>query len=256
MIIELFGPPAAGKTTLALALHQCLEAAGREVRLAASLRPGEQPRQRELGYARGLARAGAPFLRLAKIVTALPKLLWSGQTSPVTTTVLQLLPPRSLASRIRYRRYLSILERTWANSKNSPGLTIIDQGYMSAISSLVLHGRPEHRVHIEDAIGMVPKADLIVCLDAPPEILRERISQRLGRQTRLERMFEVDLEDNLAQRDIVLDLKQRMMARNASMIEVSCLDQASLDRAVQRICAGTAEIEVHSDRPIRSCAAA
>ena len=78
MIIELFGPPAAGKTTLAHALAAALMKNGFDVHLIVSSRPAERGRiqaesTRALSWCR--TAVAAPLIRAAKLVSAAPILL-------------------------------------------------------------------------------------------------------------------------------------------------------------------------------------
>ena len=78
MIIELFGPPAAGKTTLAHALATALEKNGFDVQLIVSSRPAEPgsvrvESKRALSWCR--TALAPPLSRAAKFVSAAPVLL-------------------------------------------------------------------------------------------------------------------------------------------------------------------------------------
>ncbi len=237
MIIELFGPPAVGKTTLAFAVRDSLAAAGFVVSLVSSARPAEVSVGAVGSRRRSRARAQltAPLMRLAKLSTAVPSLLWPSGSKDVAGALLACLPPIGVASNIRNRRYLSNLEVDWENATAGSGITVFDQGYMSAVSSLIHLGRIVDRTKMVQALELVPNADLLVFLDAPRDILQHRLEARLGGQSRLERLFELDLEGNLQQHQIACDLVPMLRRRPTPFLETTSLDGPMLDQAVRRI---------------------
>lgn len=237
MIVEFFGPPAAGKTTLAHALATALEKNGCDVRLIASSRPAERGAI-QIDSSRALSRCrdalAAPLSRAAKLVSAVPILL-GARNDDITAKLLDLLPPRSLLWSVRCRRYLSLLSSSWKSASTSDRIAIFDQGFLMALCSLVLRTRSADRTVIVRALELIPRPDLLIRLDAPRETLEARLRERLWRQSTLERLFELDLETSLRQIETTNEVTHLLRERGGRMMHVSCIDRCLLEEAVDRI---------------------
>lgn len=228
MIIELFGPSAAGKTTLSSALAAALKDAGHEVQLVASSRPAEN------GDASGAACRPA-LSRAAKLASAVRTTLSSRPEDEVGLRLLEILPQRTLLAKLRHRRYLSLLCRAWKDAQASDRVFVFDQGFILALSSLVLTARSADPATIEEALDAIPQPDLLVCLDAPRNVLERRVQARLARQGAVERLFELDRAASLRHREIVWMLARVLEDRRRPMIRVRCLDRRGLKSAVRQI---------------------
>jgi thymidylate kinase len=235
MIIELFGPPAAGKTTLAHALAPALEKNGFEAQLVVSSRPAERGSfQVERALSRHRAALTAPLNRAAKLVGAAPILL-GARSDELTASLIDLLPPRSLLRTIRYRRYLSLLSRSWKMASTSDRIVIFDQGFMTALCSMALLAQPVDRSIMIRGLALIPRPNLLVRLDAPRETLEARLRMRLGRQGAIERLFEFDLQTNLRQIETTSEVAHMLQEQGGRMINVNSLDRRLLKKAVDRI---------------------
>jgi thymidylate kinase len=237
MIVELFGPPAAGKTTLAHALATALEKNGCSVELIVSSRPAERgPIQVERARALARCRAAlaAPLSRAVKLVSAVPILL-GAQNDDITANLMDLLPPRTLLWSVRYRRYLSLLSSSWESASASDRIVIFDQGFLTALCSLALLAQSADRGMIERGLGLIPRPNLLIHLDAPRETLEARIRERLRRQGAVERLFEFDLQTNLEQIETTNEVAQMLQEQGFRMMHVSCLDRGLLGEAVDRL---------------------
>jgi thymidylate kinase len=238
MIIELFGPPAAGKTTLAHALATALEKNGFDVQLIASSRPAERgsiqvDSTRALSWCR-IALA-APLSRAAKLVSAAPVLLAGARSDELSASLMDLLPPRSLLWSVRYRRFLSLLSRSWKMASTSERIVIFDQGFLTALCSMALLARSVDRSVIVRGLALIPRPNLLIRLDAPRETLEARLRARLGRQGALERLFEFDLQTNLQQIETTNEVAHVLQEQGGRMIHVNSLDRRLLEKAVDRI---------------------
>jgi thymidylate kinase len=237
MIVELFGPPAAGKTTLAHALAMALEKNGCNVDLVVSSRPAERgPIQVDStgSLARCATALTAPLSRAAKLVSVVPVLL-SARNDELTANLMDLLPPRTLWWSVRYRRYLSLLSRSWKMATTSDRIVIFDQGFLTALCSLILLARSADRRVIRRGLELIPRPNLLVRLDAPRDILEARLRERFGRQGAVERLFEFDLQTNLRQIETTSEVARMLEEQGGRMTHVSCLDRRLLEEAVDRI---------------------
>jgi thymidylate kinase len=254
MIIELFGPPASGKTTLTHALATALEKQGFDVQPIVSSRPAERDSiqgesKRALSWCR--TALGAPLSRAAKLVSAAPILL--GATSDdLTASLLELLPPRTLLRSIRCRRYLSLLSRSWKMASTSDRIVIFDQGYVTALCSMALLARSVDRSVIMRGLALIPRPNLLVRLDAPRTILEARLRARLGRQGAIERLFEFDLQTNLQQVETTSEVAHMLQEQGGRMMHVSSLDRPRLGEAVDRIVREAKSGRKEIDPPDRS----
>ena len=238
MIIELFGPPAAGKTTLAHALTTALEKNGFDVQLIASLRPAERGSvQAENTRASSWSRTTlvAPLSRAAKLVSAAPVLLAGERSDELTASLMDLMPPRTLLWAVRYRRFLSLLSRSWKMASTSDRIVIFDQGFLTALCSMALLARPVDRSVMVRALALIPRPNLVIRLDAPRETLESRLRARLGRQGALERLFEFNLQTNLQQIETTNDVADMLHEQGDRMLHVNSLDRRLLENAVDRI---------------------
>jgi thymidylate kinase len=237
MIVELFGPPAAGKTTLAHALATALGKNDCNVELIVSSRPAERG-PIEVESTRALARCkaalAAPLSRAAKLVSAVPIFL-GAQNDDITANLVDLLPPRTLLWSVRYRRYLSLLSSSWKLASTSGRIVIFDQGFLTALCSLVLLARSADRGMIERGLELIPRPNLLIHLDAPRETLEARLCERLRRQGAVERLFEFDLQTNLEQIETTSEVARMLQEQGFRMMHVSCLDSGLLEEAVDRV---------------------
>lgn len=238
MIIELFGPPAAGKTTFAHALAAALEKNGFDAQLMASLRPAEHDSiQVESTRALSWCRTAliAPLSRAAKLASAAPVILAGERSDELTANLIDLMPPHTLLWAVRYRRFLSLLSRSWKMASTSDRIVIFDQGFMNALCSMALLARSVDRSTMVRALALIPRPDLLIRLDAPRETLEARLRARLGRQGRLERLFEFNLQTNLQQIETTNDVAHMLHEQGGRMMRVDSLDRRLLENAVDRI---------------------
>jgi thymidylate kinase len=238
MIIELFGPPAAGKTTLAHALATALEENGYDVQLIASSRPAERGTiEVETNRASSWCRTalGHPLSRAAKLFSAAPVLVAAARSDELTASLMDLLPARTVWWSVRFRRFLFLLSRSWKTARISDRIVIFDQGFMTLLCSMALRARSVDRTVIMRGLALIPRPHLLVLLYAPTETLLTRLRARLGHQGAIERWFEFDLQTSLQQIGMTSELSQMLQQQGSHMLHVSSLDHRLLEIAVDQI---------------------
>ena len=219
MIVELFGPPAVGKTTCVFRLAEALRARGHRVDLLMSLRPGEQrddpPHDPKLPAARRLLRPmhllGADLRHAAQ----------HREHFAAAWHLLAAMPPRSPLWSARLYRYLLHLHCAWEAAAVAPYPVLIDQGFVQAVASLVLLSGCRNDVRIERELANLPRPDLLIGLQSPTAVLRRRLAARLPAQGWLGRRLELSIEDNLRFAAVLADLATRLHRQGRSPVWLS-----------------------------------
>lgn len=233
-LVEMVGPAASGKTTLARALVAALRARGRPVRLEASARPSEEGDDPGAGRP-GAATILAPASRVAKAAALAPALAGRPASLPSTRAILAELPPRRFMWELRYRRYLDRLGERWQEARGFSGATVFDQGFLSAVASLAALGRALDVASCARALDAAPRPDLVVRLDTPRERLEHRLKLRLRAQGPLERLLEPGPAAAAGQLAAFEALDVLMERRAMRVLRLSVPDLESLPVAVARI---------------------
>jgi adenylate kinase family enzyme len=240
MIIELFGPPGAGKTTFAHALTTRLRESGHAVELMLSFRPAEHrssstpcpsgwaehpvaavPRRLSRPLLEMLAIARHPFAMLHDI--------------EVAAGVMKILPPRDMAAALRLSQYVLRLSHSWSRTSFVGHIVLFDQAFIQFICSLALFGRWADESLIARALHSSPRSDFVIRLDAPREVLAARWKDRELRQSAIERLFELDLDTNLKSIRIINQLHRLLLDGGQSVACASSLDRRSLSESVEAI---------------------
>jgi hypothetical protein len=68
---------------------------------------------------------------------------------------------------------------------------------------------------------LIPRPDILICLEAPRGLLELRLRERLGRQGVIERLFELSLDDNLQQIAVTRELTTILQEQGWPMAHVS-----------------------------------
>jgi thymidylate kinase len=237
MIVEFFGPPSAGKTTLALTLANQLRAQGYKVAEHLSLRPAEQPPFTSHGETLSrwlvvpvLSRVGRPFGQILSSTTRVSR----GELL-VLRNFLGALPPRSLLTSLRLGQYLLRLEAQWRAATRTDEIALFDQAYIQFICSLDLHSTRRDSARLARLLSISPEPDMLILVDAPKETLEERLQERLRRQSIFERLFEFDMKMNLASTRVIGEIAELLAQQGRSFTRVSSVDSAAAQTVLESI---------------------
>lgn len=175
--VEFFGPPAAGKSTLARAVATRLEArdvAVRQPSAAIAHGAGRGPRTARKTVRKIRLAAGELLARPAASLRALRELVATRQR---TTVVL-------LRMAFHWLLMTALLRRPTPAAR----VRLFDQGLFQALWSIALEaGRQDLEHRLPRLLDRdVPLPDVVVVLDAAPETLRRRLEARSGHESRLD----------------------------------------------------------------------
>ena len=232
MIVELFGPPGVGKTTFAAALTQAMREHGCPIEPIVSYRPAEQHAGR--GGRQGVAAVRRVIRPLMEVLAFARRSEANAHAVGTPAGLIGLLPPRDLMWSVRLHQYLMRLFRSWDAAVASGQAVLFDQAFVQAVASLVLLCRAPDWVLVERALDAVPKADVLILLTAPRDVLAARLIERHQRQGRMERLLELDLPTNLRTIDIIERLHGRLRERGRTVLRVDSTGRDSLRDGVLR----------------------
>jgi hypothetical protein len=237
MIVELFGPAGAGKTTFAHALCERLSAKGHTARVVLSYQPGTEVSSRDPGGAIAAVRRVARAIIDTLVITARP--IARKNELCLTYELVAALPPTNVIWFIRLAQYVLRLCQCWSLCSGAEDIIIFDQAFIQATCTLALNSSSASDARLERALSLIPKADLIIRFDAPQEMLESRLRDRQSRESFAERFFEAHLEKNLAGLR-VFDRVQFLLDRSGiSTISLNSPDVKSfwggLDRAEKEV---------------------
>lgn len=238
MIIEFFGPPGIGKTTLARVLTARLREQGCAVQPILNYRPVERTMPLDLVGHRSTASVYDLAQLVVDMVATVPRQFANSQEVGIARNLMKAIPPRNIVWSIRAYRYLMLLSRSWCGASLAVDTVLFDQAFVQSVCSLALLSRAVDEKRMALALGFVPKSDLLIRLDAPREILNARLCERRRLQTRTRRLFDLDLKTKLKSVEIIgllYDLL-RKGGRSVTCVDCfDCFDQRSLSDAVERI---------------------
>jgi AAA domain len=239
MIIDFIGAPGVGKSTFARELAARLAACDWPTKLISSYRPAESSGSiqstpnTEAGHMVAVARRlGRPAVELMANARSL---VGRGSPSPLVDQLMALLPPRSMIWSIRLRQYLLRLAQCWRLATDTDQIILFDQGFLQALCSLVVLGRPVNRECIPHAIGLLPAPDLLIHLTAPETVLEQRLRERNARQGSLERLLELDVRENLDFVPVIEEIAELSRLQKRCVLRADCIDLTTLRTEAKRI---------------------
>lgn len=240
MIVELFGPPGAGKTTFAQALAARLHEHGHAVDLILSHRPGERSpcdkspvsdrRRRQILPM--ISRLAGPF---GKMLSMARHPFAVSRDVTAALTLIRVMPPPDVLWQLRLTQYLMRLSQTWAQAADAGRIVLLDQAYVQAVCSLAMLSGTTDETLISQALDHAPKPDLAVLLSAPTEVVKIRLRDRERHASRMERLLELDLATNLKSLAIVECLDAVLRKKGMQVAYAASLDQGSLRESVERV---------------------
>jgi thymidylate kinase len=240
MIIELFGPPGAGKTTFVWALAARLRERGHTVDLFLSHRPAEPHAPEARAASNPHSRQSLPTIRrltrpFGEVLTMARHPLTLSHDVRTALNLVRIMPPSDILWRFRLAQYLSRLSRTWFQATVADHIVLFDQAFVQAVCSLaMLCGTSNERL-ISQALDEIPKSDLQVLVNAPPDVVETRLRDRERRAGRMERLLELDLATSLKSLAIVDSIERILHNKGGRIAHAASLDHHSLQEAVDGI---------------------
>lgn len=240
MIIEFFGPPGAGKTTLARTLATRLRERGYTVDLVLSHRPAERSPSENVTPSTSTVRKISFAVRrltrpLAEMVSMILRPRGISRDLGTALNLIKILPPSTSLCSLRLLQYVSRLSHAWFRRSAIAHIVLFDQAFVQAICSLTLHCGIADEALISYALDLVPEPDLLIRLDAPTNLLEERLRDRHDLGGKIERLLELDVETSLSSRNVVDLLHELLRRKGRDVVSISSLDQASLAAAVEQM---------------------
>lgn len=232
MIVEVFGPAGAGKTTFAHALRERLSANGHTARVVLSYQPGMEVSSLDPGGAIAAIRRVARAIIATLVIVARP--IARKTELSLAFGLVGALPPTNIIWFIRLAQYVLRLCQCWSLWSGAEDIIIFDQAFIQAICTLALNSSSASDARLERALSLVPKADLIIRLNAPQEMLKSRLRDRLRREAFAERFFEAQLEKNLAGLRVFDRVHFLLQRGGISTISLSSPDVSSFCRGLDR----------------------
>jgi hypothetical protein len=132
-------------------------------------------------------------------------------------------------------QYICRFSYTWYQVSNSDYFVLFDQAYVQVVCSLSILSDIADETALARAMEVAPKADFLIRLSAPPDVLETRLNERCTQQGRIERLFEFDLKRNLQSIQIV-DRLYDLLQRSGRPVASACShDPQSLRESSENI---------------------
>jgi hypothetical protein len=225
MIIEFFGPPASGKTTLAHALADRLRERGYMAKVILCYQPRSRGGVWNLfGFIAIIYRIfSALFSNIAIIISSIKTRF----EFKISIGLIKLIPPKSIIWRVRICQYIIRLSSCWKRARQSTDITIFDQGFVQAVGSLAMFNGAAEDTLIAQALRFAPQADLIVRIVVPRDVVETRLRARMMCEPAAERLFEVDVADNMNSFRVFEDIGDVLSRAHRNVVPIQAIDQQS-----------------------------
>lgn len=234
MIVEFFGPPGAGKTTLARLLTARLNALGYDTVLWHSSRPTE------LVPLRGpdrLTRQLAPIRRMRRSVAETLSIvghpLANAEEIALANRMLKTLPPRGMLTRLREAQYICRMAQAWYHAARLGRITIFDQGLVQELCSLMILSGSAEVTPLVTLLDSVPLAQLSVLVNVSPTLLKRRTIDRLSRLQLIERFFERRNRPDFV--PVAYQLRDLLVSNGHPVLCACSVDEISTENSLERI---------------------
>lgn len=235
MIIELFGPPASGKTTFARALAAQLQQRGYAADLVLSCRPAENSSSPDTCAPGSVRQVAAAMRRLSRPIAEMLAHPSCTEDINIAASMIRIMPPRNVIWLLKTSQYVVRLSRSWRLACRTNHIVIFDQAFVQTVCSLMLLGRAPDEAAAARALDSAPKSDMLIQLEAPRDILEARLHNRERFQGAVQQLFELDLQRNLQSIAIIQCLQDLLQRRGRPVVRLRSLDEGSLCEAVERI---------------------
>lgn len=225
MIIEFFGPPASGKTTLAHALAGRLRDRGYMAKVILCYRP----RSRGGGW-NFFGIFSITYRIYLALISIVGIMIWSSRDRyelKLSNSLLKIMMPKDIIWRVRIWQYIMRLSRCWKQARKSTDITIFDQGFVQAVGSLAMFNGAADDRSIAQALHFAPQADLVVRMVVPRDDVEARLHARMMSAPAAERLFEVDVAGNMNSFQVFDSIGDVLLRAHRDIVSVQPVDPQS-----------------------------